>query len=361
MTLTEKYNLGLYKPFAYKDSGKTLTLADSESMVVGEVSGSLDFNGFPSLMRLSNGNILLHCNFATGHGADPVEGAGAFIHTSTDNGLTFGSRTKWWDSFNPPFALRGINPDVGLNDRIIVHAYDTEAFEGARVPWAFYSDDLLSTFSTPYKLTTDYDGDNRMADSTGGHLVVGSTIYKSLYGRTGSSGNRYMQLYKSVNNGESYSLVIRVPVPAGKDYEEVQLRRFSDGLWLAMMRTDTDKTVEVMYGYAEDVWSAPIAIGYSGWGRPTFDISPSGTLAVLGRNASEGGYANYMWSSNRCKTINTGLMSARETFQTYGSVMYVGAVAGVGDSCFLAVWAEDESFPSGPCKIYRNYFIETNS
>jgi hypothetical protein len=362
MKLADKYALNIYKPLQYKTSGKTLTLADKEEVIAQEFSGSLDFNGFPQLVRYLNGDIDIFYSHGAGHGATPIEGSGVYSKRSTDKGLTWSTRVKRYDTLTRPLELSNVMPDVGLNDRLILFPYDPDAFTGARVPYISYTDKEWTEFATPVKISDDYDGDGRQADGTGRHLVVGTKIYKSLYGRTESSGNRYMQLYVSEDNGESAQLIIRTPVPAGKDFEEIQLGRYSDGLWIALVRTDTDKILHAMYGYAPDKWSPPFPLGYLSYGRPSFAISPAGTLLVLGRHGSgddDDGRPNFMWTADRGKTINTDFISERTTFQTYGDVMYVGSVPGVGSSCFLAVWSEDENFPNGPARVYRNYFVES--
>ena len=180
--------------------------------------------------------------------------------------------------------------------------------------------------------------------------LIDDAIYKSFYGRATTSGNRHGQLYKSTDDGETWTFVRNCPDAGIGNYEENQMIRDPvTGLVIMTLRTDATKKVDVMYGINEKFWTTP-HFGFDSYAKPCIAASANGTLLCLGRDATTT-RPTFHWSNDLGKTWTTGFCTPRETFQTYGGVVWI-------NGRFCAVWAEDESFPSGPCRIYRNFFDE---
>jgi hypothetical protein len=210
------------------------------------------------------------------------------------------------------------------------------------------------------KVTDAYDGANRQADGTGNGVKAGGKLYKSLYGRTTSSGNRYGQLFEVTGNGTGMTFIRNLPSPESiGNFEEVQIEQLPNGMLLALLRTDSNKKTYAMHGATEKIWTQPV-YAFDNWAKPAFGVSPNGSVLVMGGidDGNGGRLPTYHWSNDMGKTWHTELISDRVKHQSYGDVQWVGSVPGVGDNLFCAVWAEDDSFPDGPCRIYREYFQE---
>lgn len=348
MTINDIYNLELYKPLFRKSNGKTVTKGGTGTIIAGnDPVAPLDFYGFPNLLKMDNGNLILTFSLATGHGAEPVEGSGSYIMKSTNNGQSWSSPVER----NRPAGLESTGYAVGLNNRIICWAHDATAYSGARVPYCYYTDDEWATLSEPYKVSNSFDGDGRQADATGTGIRVGNTIYKSLYGRTASSGNRYGQLFKSTDNGETMQFLCNIGQGATIDYEEVQLIQSPKGYLIASLRSDSAGRTDFAFGFSETVWTWPYNVNLPNYGKPAMGISPSGTILMIGRHY-DSDRVIWIWSNDDFQTVHWDYLSERTNYQTYSSIQWIG-------DRFLAVWAEDENFPNGPCKIYQEYFYET--
>lgn len=81
-----------------------------------------------------------------------------------------------------------------------------------RVPYVKYSDDGGETWSLGIKVTTDFEPNGQLAGPGGSITLANGDIIKTYYGRTGSTGNRKVYVYKSTaaSNGLVWTQISNV-------------------------------------------------------------------------------------------------------------------------------------------------------
>lgn len=199
-----------------------------------------------------------------------------------------------------------------------------------------------------------------------GNMIIldDGTILHVLYGRAAGTGTREVLIFKSVDDGQTWTYVSTMAPPTARDYEETCIIKGRNGLLIAIMRSDQAGSAYVSYSWDSGLtWiygpvstaDRPIAFssigGYSGGA-----CSPSGGILAYGRSsdaswrttvnyAADGGYA-YVQSNQ----------SSRTGAYMYGQFQWSNVLGQ-----FVGVHAEENvgaTLGLGPCSVYITRYQE---
>lgn len=354
--LIDRFGLSIYKFPAFSNS-KTLSISNVASLCADSDGFGNDFNGFPILVKDHNGVMHLFYSFGNGHSAFGLTNAGLYHKKSSDGGATWTARKYIYNTAVPlyaNFAIAGVG--VTTTGRFILYCYDTGS--GGRIPYVILSDDEGTTLQARIKVSTAYDAAGQQCDFTGKAFNYNGKIYKPAYAVT-SGAVRNAVLWESSDDGATFTNIANMSLVAGgQDYEEPHTLPPSPiPYYITFMRSDPNSRVDLSVGYTTTTWwnkGQGLITGFASIGKPSFAISPSGTIAITGRRASDD-KAIWGYSTNGGKTFTTTEITAvSNDFQTYGDIEW-DAINGR----FLMVWANDQSFPNGPGIIYQAYLNES--
>lgn len=351
--LIDKFGLSIFKFPSFSNS-KTLTISDI-SVLCDDAAGGNDSNSFPTLIKDSSGVFHLFYSFRAGHSSVGLPDSGLYTKKSSDGGVTWTARKYIYDSNTPLYENFGIAGfGITTTGRYILYCYDTTA--GGRTPYVILSDDEGTTLQARIKVSNDYDADGQQCDFTGRGFNYNGKVYKTAYAVT-SGTTRNIILWESSDNGESFTKIADVSlVGGGQDYEEAHITRTPSGYWVATMRSDPNSRVDVSIGFSLTNWynkGHGLITGFPSIGKPSIDISPSGTIAITGRQASDN-KAIWGYSNDGGKTFTfSEITGVDNDFQTYGDVQWDDI-----NGRFVMVWSNDQNFPDGPMIIYQAFLNE---
>jgi hypothetical protein len=364
--IIEKYNLGLKKlipPFV--SNGKTVVLGTERTVRVG--SGGNNYFAWPDLQIDSTGKLHM------------VYYQGSTHNNQTDGTLvyqqgTWNEGTSQYDWSSPVTIVPDtsnayylIDPAIGITStgRIIAF-YGKESnpkSNNTLTAHFIFSDDGGNTWSPEQNFVNDIQ---YMADASG-FVERNGVLYRPMYGRiNGGTGNEYTRLYKSVDNGLTWTFVANSSSGAsGFSLGENNIIFRSDGALICFMRgnvtnlagnTNTGNGMYICWSVDSglDWWSRPIRVAniFSKMQPAKF---PSGTMVIVGRDSVSVLYTMYGYSNDGGFTWNFSRIDARN-----GENEYAGTVYDPFRNHIVSVWAvETGTSGQSPTSIFYQTFTES--
>lgn len=318
--------------------------------------------GFPDLdiNPINNDIYLIYARAVAHSGGGLLPGVGTYIQKSTDGALSFDEAIYTLDA-----NIYGVGgPTLGITPtgRFLTFHTDFANSQGLgdRQPFFRHSDSGLEMedFTTIAHLTTDYPSPGAVY-GPGKAIRYQGVMLKPMYGRSTVTGNRGIFIYKSIDNGGSWSFhgtVIHEANPIA-DYEEPYLVPLPNGILRCTIKSETLDISLVSYSLNGGVhWSEPKFLMNSE-GKNGIVCSPSNTLLAVGRKfPSTDWRIIYTSSPDMGNTWDTEAYADERT----DMFMYAGGVWHPGRNKAIVAYGADENFPTGPCKIIIKTFSEVN-
>jgi hypothetical protein len=130
-------------------------------------------------------------------------------------------------------------------------------------------------------MTTDYN--SGQIGGPGNPIEISGTIYAPTYARPALTGNREGNLYKSTDNGLTWTSHAIMYTAITMDYEEPNIVNNGDGLCIALLRSDTQQWTRTIYSPIENMfssrnsWNASLQVdAYQSIGKNGVCATPSG-------------------------------------------------------------------------------------
>jgi hypothetical protein len=345
-----QYSTTLYKKSDFNSNGKSSITFDTET-IIETGSGTFDYISFADI-AIDSGNII---NLVYRNGSDHnLTLDGSIIHRTdnADAGLT-------WNSGTVIVPARGgiliTNPSITITSTGRMIVFFTKEVSPARESWLVYKDPG-QPWSAEIRVTTDYPSPG-MIDGPGKAIEISGTLYKPYYARLTGSGNRDGVIYKSVDDGLTWTLHATMYPATSADYEEPTIFNNGDNLIIGLLRSDPLGSTRWIYSTDEDVfatvnsWSAPTGTtimpeAATSNGKNPAAISPSKTILCMGRNTADGRAIIY-YSFNKSRTWAKVYADARTGKYMYGGVVWHPVI-----SKFITVHSVEVSTPlTGPCAL----------
>lgn len=371
--IIEKYSLGLKKLRPdFVSNGRSVSIGIEKTVRVG--SGGDNYFGWPDLSIDSNGHLHL------------VYIQGSTHNNATDQRLIY-QRGVWnsgasqydWSSaitlvpdISDAYYL--IDPAISITSTGRVIAFygkeSSPKSNNSLTAHFKYSDDLVgisdpanATWSAEQNFTNDIQ---YMADASG-FIEKSGVLYRPMYGRIGGgTGNEYTRLYKSVDNGITWTFVANSSSGAsGFSLGENNIIFRGDGLLLYFMRGN----VSAISGDTNPgngmylCWS--VDNGVTVWPRPQFMVPmfsknmpakfPSGTMVIVGRKLTDG-WTVWTYSNDGGGSFQTPVrIDARN-----GENEYAGTIYDPFRSHIVSVWAvETGTLALSPTSLFCQTFTES--
>lgn len=269
-----------------------------------DISVGSGYKSFPGMCKRGS-RLHLVFRYGTAHNSGGGHSEIDYKY-SDDNGVT-------WS--NPGSAITLVGPASGTDDlrdpcilasssgRLVV-GFDTRNPYSSSVniaPMATYSDDGGSTWSSNYALPFSPAG---TAYSTSQPIQVGTDIW--MPGTVLVSSVETAVYWKSTDDGATFPT--QVTVASGAiDYQEPQIRQLDSGLFVALLRSESNHHTWRTTSSDGTTWSTPTDVN-SMTGRPDFVAFSGDSLVQFGRYntpADSPGY--FAYSSNAGLTWSTPL------------------------------------------------------
>jgi hypothetical protein len=320
------YTTSLYKRSAFTPIGKSISFASETVIETG--SGTLDYLAFPALAVGPTTNYMyLFYRRGSNHN-NALDGYIAF-RKSTDDGTTWSVETTITaahatDLITDPRCI------VTSTGRVIVMYTKIIGWvSGVAKPsqtWLKYSDDDGATWSSEIRMTTDYN--SGQIGGPGNPIEISGTIYAPTYARPALTGNREGNLYKSTDNGLTWTSHAIMYTAISMDYEEPNIVNNGDGLCIALLRSDSQQWTRSIYSPIENMfssrnsWNATLQVdAFQSIGKNGVCATPSGLLVSTGRDVATGRTV-VAYSANRGQDWTKAFMDARTGTYEYGQFQY---------------------------------------
>jgi len=277
--------------------GTTLNLINTSITVTDNALN----NSFPSIIKMSNGNLLTVYRAGVGHSGDK---GSIKSKISTDNGDTWGAEANvytdaTYDSRDPSLTLLD-SGRIWLVFFLSDASTSAHIADGVRI---IYSDDNGSTWSGATTINSAFTGDcasnGPMLRYTSGKLAI------PLYGK--NSGDTYYSSSIIFSNDGGSTWGNEVVIADGEDdsrmYAEPNLTYLDFyGIILCMMRSDTPDAANGNFfaSYSNDqgnTWSVPVS-KFSATGAPRVHQLKNHILLIIYRNNADVTQAIYRISRN---------------------------------------------------------------
>lgn len=352
MSINTDYNLGIYKLPRFVSNGKTVALDSSTLIQLG--AGLADYFLAPDLAVDANG--VLHLVYVNGSGHNSSDSVILYRRSTsvTSGGVVWGSPVTLVAAIADSVTT---NPSICVTNtgRILIH-YGFQP-TGFRQVWMLHSDDGGNTWSAVRRMTEDYD-DNQITGPCSPIVLADNTILKSFYARGAGAGAREGVIYRSTDNGDTFTYYTTMYPISSANLEEPSLLRRSDNLFISLVRSDPASTTFIMYSQNGKNWSDK-QVAYPSKGKDPIAKSPSGTLIAFGRYSVAGGDIDrsiVAYSNDGGKTWVWSFIGADS-----GRYMYAGVVWHAGIGKFISVvCSEVAGFPinNGPTRLECMIFNE---
>lgn len=349
------YNSSLYKKSAFTPTGKSVSF-DSESVIeVG--SGTLDYLAFPGFV-ISPDNDWMHIWYRQGSNHNNSLDGNMVYRRSKTNGAS-------WES--PVTIISASATDLYTDGRCIVtstgrvilfYSIIVGWVSGQAKPvqtWFVYSDDGGDTFSSPVRMTTDY-GSGQVGGS-GNAIEVSGTLYLPCYARPALTGTREGPIYKSVDNGLTWTLHALAYNSIPLDHEEPNFA-VANQIVTMLLRSDPQQKTFSIYSPVENMFVSRSSYNtslqidaFNSIGKNGVCSTPSGLLVSTGRDPSTS-RTIIAYSADYGQTWTSSFLDARTNAYMYGQFQYhhglnklmavyaVETVAGQTTQLILSTWNE---------------------
>lgn len=324
MGFNETYNLGLKKPLpVFLSNNKTVSLGAETVIQTG--SGGSEYMSFGDLAIDSSGK--LHLVYRQGSGHNSGTDGHIRYSTSTDGGATWSAATTIIT--NGSGNENTTNPAIIVTStgRIIVtfNKQDLPTSELTQLPYLIYSDNGGSSWSS-----NGYDGSETLISNDIAYLnnishpvEVGGVLYMPLYSRVSvTSGNEYVLIYKSEDDGETWTAYNSSVTTGAFSAGETELLVRADGLWLIKSRGNGGGVRWSVNG-GVDWWPDGIDISNTPLSKNPMAQSPSGLIVTVARQLSTN-YSIYGYSNDGGYTWAYDRIDSREGSNEYAGVVWDG-------------------------------------
>jgi len=247
---------------------------------------------FPSLCKLSNGNLLAVYRDGVSHTGDKATIKSII---STDNGATWGSiATVYSDA---TYDVRDPNIALLANGRLIVSffKYDQSAYAGfVDNVYVIYSDDNGATWETPVQLTSCSFTLYGQVSSPVVQLANGDLLLPT-FGKDTGDTYASARLQKSTDAGATWTELATIQESGTRNHYEPNVVLLNNGNLLCVVRSDAPtpasgifyKTVSTDSGAT---WSTESAI-FEATGSPRMLVHTNGVLLVYRENTTDSYHA----------------------------------------------------------------------
>lgn len=321
MTIKDKYALNFYKKPLFINNGKSISYIDETLILSG--TGPDDYRAFGGMAIDANG--ILHLTYRAGSD-----------HLQTKDGTIYYQRslntlgTEWTERRAIISDLPGATVTVGGNGIYVTQTGRILLFYSHPItPYAMrqiHSDDGGETWSESVEMTTDYPIPTGVLGGPGRPVYKNSRYLKSFYGYP-SVGAYGSYLYQSTTTESPWTQVSVIASPSivingtNATFEEPTLVIRHDKLLLSFLRSDPLQGTYMSYSPDDGIiWSYPTYI-FAGVGMPCVDISPSGTIFIMSREAGSMRPIKAI-SYDGGKTFDVSYIDDRTGAQMYGGVCW---------------------------------------